>query len=414
MADTIYTTSDTGWQPYYVEDTAGKDILNGKKVTKLYFKVVTTYSLQNNKPVPNSAVSDLYYATFPGGAGEVVAQKIPGQNWDIDNTKLGLTLGPAAKKALANSNSSTSKALDKAIKDKIAADSLQTQATIGGSIENVLSQTQVNSLVGKPAPATPETETPPGGADGAGGASGGSSTPSFTPEQSENTKKLISTSVKARTTYNETLKYPESYEGNDYTVIKMLRYVADPNVSLGGNPEVETTEQGDSEAVTNLSLTRFSERKEEILATINLPIPSNLIDANPVSWESGDLGPLRAYGVTAAANILNSGNFLTGVGNEVGRAARTVQANGESARTVLNASIIGAVLGMSGNDILTRSTGAILNPNTELLFRGPQLRTWNFSFKMTPRNDKEAKTIRKIIRWLKQGSSVKELEMEYS
>ena len=209
------------------------------------------------------------------------------------------------------------------------------------------------------------------------------------------------------TTYNETLKYPESYEGNDYTVIKMLRYVADPNVSLGGNPEVETTEQGDSEAVTNLSLTRFSERKEEILATINLPIPSNLIDANPVSWESGDLGPLRAYGVTAAANILNSGNFSTGVGNEVGRAARTVQANGESARTVLNASIIGAVLGMSGNDILTRSTGAILNPNTELLFRGPQLRTWNFSFKMTPRNDKEAKTIRKIIRWLKQGSSVK-------
>ena len=91
MADTIYTTSDTGWQPYYVEDTAGKDILNGKKVTKLYFKVVTTYSLQNNKPVPNSAVSDLYYTTFPGGAGEVVAQKIPGQNWDIDNTKLGLT-----------------------------------------------------------------------------------------------------------------------------------------------------------------------------------------------------------------------------------------------------------------------------------------------------------------------------------
>jgi len=405
MADKIYVTSDTGWSPYYVEDTAGKEILNGKKVTKLYFKVITTYALENKKPVANSAVSELYYSSAPAalGGGQKIAEKGAGEKWKSEE---GITLGAATAKALSNSGSNLSQDLDKNIKAKIAKDSKTTTETIGGNQEDAISTQEANTLVGKPPQATPESETPPGGANGPGGDSGGGSV-SITPEDSETTKKLISTSVKARTTYQGSLNYPEAYDGNDFTIIRMIRYVPDPNISLGGNTEVGTTGEGDTEAVTNLSLTRFSERNKEILATINLPIPSNLVDSNPVSWENGDLGPLKAYGVTAAANILNSGNFATALGNEVGRAAKTVQANSAAARTVLNASIVGAVLGMSGNDLLQRSTGAILNPNTELLFRGPQLRTWNFSFKMTPRNEKESQAIKRIIRWIKQGASVK-------
>ena len=51
--------------------------------------------------------------------------------------------------------------------------------------------------------------------------------------------------------------------------------------------------------------------------------------------------------------------------------------------------------------ILARSTGQILNPNMELLFNGPSLRTFRFQFKFVPRGPKEAEEIRNIIRTFK-------------
>ena len=44
-----------------------------------------------------------------------------------------------------------------------------------------------------------------------------------------------------------------------------------------------------------------------------------------------------------------------------------------------------------------------MNPNMELLFDSPQLRNFTFSFLLSPRSKKEAKTIVKIIRFFKQG-----------
>ena len=43
----------------------------------------------------------------------------------------------------------------------------------------------------------------------------------------------------------------------------------------------------------------------------------------------------------------------------------------------------------------------------ELLFNGPTLRSFRFSFKMTPRNDTEAGEIKKIIRCLKESMAPK-------
>jgi len=46
-----------------------------------------------------------------------------------------------------------------------------------------------------------------------------------------------------------------------------------------------------------------------------------------------------------------------------------------------------------------------LNPNMELLFNGPQLRPFSFTFKLSPRSKKEAESVRSIIRFFKQGMS---------
>ena len=60
-----------------------------------------------------------------------------------------------------------------------------------------------------------------------------------------------------------------------------------------------------------------------------------------------------------------------------------------------------AVGGQTG--LLTRQTGAVLNPNMQLLFKSPQLRPFVFEFQLTPREPKEAREVMKIIRLFKQA-----------
>ena len=56
---------------------------------------------------------------------------------------------------------------------------------------------------------------------------------------------------------------------------------------------------------------------------------------------------------------------------------------------------------------LKRAEGKMINNNLELLFNGPNLRTFNFAFKFRPRTPTEAQLIRKIIRSFKKSSAPK-------
>ena len=80
-----------------------------------------------------------------------------------------------------------------------------------------------------------------------------------------------------------------------------------------------------------------------------------------------------------------------------------VSQSSEEVKKALATSIAGSASG-AGN-LMTRTTGAIMNPNMELLFNSPQLRSFNFSFTLAPRDKNEAMTIIKIIRFFKQGMS---------
>ena len=48
-----------------------------------------------------------------------------------------------------------------------------------------------------------------------------------------------------------------------------------------------------------------------------------------------------------------------------------------------------------------------MNPNAEMLFQGPSIRDFSFSFTMVARSQKEGEEIRKIIRFLKLGMAPK-------
>ena len=68
----------------------------------------------------------------------------------------------------------------------------------------------------------------------------------------------------------------------------------------------------------------------------------------------------------------------------------------------MSSAFAGAAAGVEGQ-VLSRSTGEVLNPNMELLFKGPSLRPFTFSFKLAPRSSKEAEMVIAILRFFKQG-----------
>ena len=144
-----------------------------------------------------------------------------------------------------------------------------------------------------------------------------------------------------------------------------------------------------------------SDTNKRIIGTVILPIPGNIQDAQSVKWGDKSMTPIdMAKANIALAGITGGGDaFADAVGNQ---ASSMADAFGTD-KDALAAVIAGWAAG--GQDILTRTTGAIANPNMELLFGGPNLRNFSFQWTLAPRNDKEAKDVIKILRFFKQGMS---------
>jgi len=92
---------------------------------------------------------------------------------------------------------------------------------------------------------------------------------------------------------------------------------------------------------------------------------------------------------------------LKGAGEAAGGAAAIIGARYASQA----AGMLGVTI--SQEDLITRATGKAINPNAELLFRGPVLRDFAFRFTMIARGAKEAEEIRKIVQFFKAGSTPK-------
>ena len=144
-----------------------------------------------------------------------------------------------------------------------------------------------------------------------------------------------------------------------------------------------------------------SDTNKRIIGTVILPIPGNIQDAQSVKWGDKSMTPIdMAKANIALAGITQGGEgFADAVGNQASSMAKAFGTD----KDALAAVIAGWAAG--GQDILTRTTGAIANPNMELLFGGPNLRNFSFQWTLAPRNDKEAKDVIKILRFFKQGMS---------
>lgn len=196
---------------------------------------------------------------------------------------------------------------------------------------------------------------------------------------------------------------------------------------------VPTTEiiTGDPGSILTNGLQRNTALQESYGQVI-LPIPNNVTDSNNVSWGADTMNNLTAAATAqimsnlpasvagaTAASILSS---VTGTPNAtplalygtlLARAISAGGANSDAAKQV-EAAIASLVLKagqfeVPPETILSRGFGVIPNSNLELLFNSPTLREFTFQYRMTPRSSNEAKNVRRIIRFFKQGMAVRKL-----
>ena len=146
--------------------------------------------------------------------------------------------------------------------------------------------------------------------------------------------------------------------------------------------------------------------KGETIGMAILPMPTAISDGNKTDWGSGTMTPVDM----AKAGIVKS--FL----GEKGAKGAMDQLNQTAAAAAGNEKVEEAMKNyfteqLTGTeDMLTRTAGMVLNPNMELLFKGPSLRTFSFTWKMSPRDEKESVEIGKIIRMFKQSMAPQKTE----
>jgi hypothetical protein len=149
---------------------------------------------------------------------------------------------------------------------------------------------------------------------------------------------------------------------------------------------------------------KIGDRK--ILGTITLPIPGGISDTNTVSWQQDTLDTIaKGFASVAQAGIVAGPDAAADAGKKSLKGA--LGDGGGAAEAKITSKFVEMAIGVN---VLGRQYGAVDNPNMELLFSGPSLRSFSFTFKLSPRSEPEAIAVKTIIRSFKQAMSAKRSE----
>lgn len=195
----------------------------------------------------------------------------------------------------------------------------------------------------------------------------------------------------------------QEYGGNYYYPLDIEKNEQDRIKFTVVKKEEKRIEKITSDRIGGISRPTF----EELKGSVTLPIQPVIRDNNRVEWAGMTLNPIDAQIAAAAYGAASSNDFnklLDFTGDTFKRGFDLMTKNSQI-RDGLRVYLAQEAAGVQG--LLSRTSGAVLNPNMELLFKGPQLRPFSFSFKMSPREKKEARAVRNIIRFFKQNMAVR-------
>lgn len=189
----------------------------------------------------------------------------------------------------------------------------------------------------------------------------------------------------------EDLIYPTklSNNGQDYISFGMFEYQSK-----------SFTQTSSAQSGSNSFNFKIGQRKTEISIgpKVYLPIQPTISDQNDIVWGEDRMTPIQAYFADKATtgNLGQIFNDFTAIDELVG--------NNSPYGKILRRWVGGQAVGINP---IARTDGLVLNPNLELLFSGPSLRPFNFTFRLSPRDKDEAQTVKTIIKFFKLGSTVR-------
>lgn len=204
------------------------------------------------------------------------------------------------------------------------------------------------------------------------------------------------------------LRYPYAAitDKTDYLQLDIVKYSRSGLVQKSGFAVNKTDNIVGSTTSSQLSRTAVKEGT----GTILLPMPSNLQDGNSVKYADDSLNGIAANAIEKFSGITGINLFTSDAGSKLlgGLSGLGKIVLDPDVKKALERTLAAQAVNIFGGNvtpdqILARQQGEIFNPNMELLFNGVTLRTFKFSFKMTPRNGDESKQVKLIMRSLKQN-----------
>jgi len=156
--------------------------------------------------------------------------------------------------------------------------------------------------------------------------------------------------------------------------------------------------------------------QKDIRGSVILPIPQSLpVNSQSAGWGSGSMSGITAAGIGVAQETIKAGNpfkgFGQGVSAFIGKVTSTSKTGlGQKAiQDFFATKAVEQLLGTDPNlfgELLSRDTGAVINENIELLFRGVSLREpFSLAFDLSPRDADEGRVIKDLAYFLKQEMS---------
>jgi len=215
--------------------------------------------------------------------------------------------------------------------------------------------------------------------------------------------------TKSKITNFNYMRYPEGRIPNlgyDYIQITAYDYVpvGVPN-KYAKTGQTVVREQGGNrvEGLRKSAEDRLYENPGDV---IQFPMTGSISETSSVKWSPDTINEIQniaagiAYGRVTAGTDPFTATFgaFTDILKSMGTAVQSPEI-----RMAIGAYFAGQAVG--ANNLLQRTSGKMINNNLELLFNGPDLRSFNFTFNLRPRTKSEAELCRRIIRSLKKNSS---------
>ena len=132
---------------------------------------------------------------------------------------------------------------------------------------------------------------------------------------------------------------------------------------------------------------------------VTLPAPGGINDGNSTAWGQRTMTPVQMAASDAVKKLMTDGGEAAG--KSLQDTLNDVMGEKENIKTALANAITENITGAT--DLLSRTEGMVMNPNMELLFQGPSLRPFTFTYKLSPRDERESMNILRIIRMFKQS-----------